>query len=286
MHRCALVFLGISAVAPTAAEGQVTCWAPGIPEAANLVLTEGNRSVAYNLPGKPYRYDIYGVAGKLKLGNKAAGAITSNNTFRGGLLGTGGSVNSTAFVMLQTALLTYYPLKLEVSGKHPGTSAGPVHHYGPLWTLSDPIDRKTVSLRFHLPASGLLGGLLPGIASPAYYNQNPEGYFYLLGVYHPEPPVMTGLLNVSSDQVIHGSPVNLNYSFVRYDAPIYRPPFLGLDLGDVGLTVLGTPPQTPSNGPLSQNLSPVTTGLSSALSVAVDLTLAQGEGWLKINIGQ
>ncbi|MBX3740016.1 MAG: hypothetical protein KF712_03420 [Akkermansiaceae bacterium] len=255
---------------------------------APVILTETNRSATISV-GKPFRYDVFGVAGKLELGDRANNAAVVNGVFKekllGGLLGTGGTVQSTGFVALQTGLTNVYPQRLSVKAATPGTSVGPVHQYGANWTLSDPRHPATVNLGFHMPGSSLLGSLLPGIASPANYNLNPKGYFYVLGEYHAAPPVMSGTLTASSaDEVITGSMVNVSYQITRYDAPIYRPPFLGLDLGDVGLTVLGTPPAEPPSGPLTQALSPITTGLSGDLHVTVDIATGQGPGWLKVTI--
>lgn len=265
---------------------QVQCWGPGMT--APVILTETNRSATISV-GKPFRYDVFGVAGKLELGDRANNAAVVNGVFKekllGGLLGTGGTVQSTGFVALQTGLTNVYPQRLSVKAATPGTSVGPVHQYGANWTLSDPRHPATVNLGFHMPGSSLLGSLLPGIASPANYNLNPKGYFYVLGEYHAAPPVMSGTLTASSaDEVITGSMVNVSYQITRYDAPIYRPPFLGLDLGDVGLTVLGTPPAEPPSGPLTQALSPITTGLSGDLHVTVDIATGQGPGWLKVTI--
>ncbi|RYD37816.1 MAG: hypothetical protein EOP87_02790 [Verrucomicrobiaceae bacterium] len=255
---------------------------------APLTLTEGNRSATAYL-GKPFRYDVFGVAGKLELGDRANNAALVNGVFRekllGGLLGTGGTVQSTGYVALQTGLTNVYPQRLTAKGTTPGTSVGPVHQYGANWTLSDPLNPVSVNLAFHMPGSSLLGSLLPGIASPANYNLNPKGYFYVLGEYHAAPPVMSGTLTTSSaDQVITGSMVNVSFQITRYDAPIYRPPFLGLDLGDVGLAVLGSPPASPPTGPLTQALAPITTGLSTDLHVTVDIATGHGPGWLSVSI--
>jgi hypothetical protein len=267
-------------------QAQVQCWGPGMT--APVTLTETNRSATVPV-GKPFRYDVFGIAGKLELGDRANNATVVNGVFKekllGGLLGTGGTVQSTGFVALQTGLTNVYPHRLSVKSTTPGTSVGPVHQYGENWTLSDPLHPATVNLGFHMPGSSLLGSLLPGIASPANYNLNPKGYFYVLGEYHAAPPVMSGALTFSSaDQVITGAMVNVSYQITRYDAPIYRPPFLGLDLGDVGLTVLGTPPAEPPSGPLAPVLTPITTGLSGDLHVTVDIATGQGPGWLKVTI--
>lgn len=280
-----LVFAGM--LAPSGqSSAQVQCWAPGMSGPVNL--TETSRSATVTLV-KPFRYDVFGVAGKLELGDRASNATVVGGIFKetllGGLLGTGGTVQSTAYVALQTGLLNVYPQRLTVTSSAPGTRIGPVHQYGTNWTLSDPLNPVNVNLGFHMPGSSLLGSLLPGIASPANYNLNPKGYFYVLGEYHAAPPVMSGTLTTSSaDQVISGSMVNVSFQITRYDAPIYRPPFLGLDLGDVGLTVLGSPPASPPTGPLTQALSPITTGLSTDLHVTVDIATGHGPGWLSVSI--
>ncbi len=252
---------------------------------APVTLTETNRSMNVSV-GKPFRCDIFGVAGKLELGNKANNATLVNGIFKekilGGLLGTGPTVQSASYVMLQTGLTTVYPEKLSVSGWSPGLSMGPIQQYGQNWTLSDPKHRVNVNYAFHLAGSSLLGALLPGVASPANYNLNPKGYFYVLGEYHEAPPVMTGTLEISSAEVISGASVNVSYQTTRYDAPVYRPPFLGLDLANVGLTVLGSPPQEQTAGTPPGAAQVIATGKSSDLHVTINLAANQGQGWLKV----
>lgn len=262
---------------------QVQCWAPGMD--APVTLTEHSRSANVFL-GKPFRYDVFGIAGKLELGNRANNAELSGGVFKqkilGGLLGLGGTVHSTAYVYLQTGPANIYPQQLSITHSSPGAGIGPVHAYGQNWTLSDPIVPKNVNLGFHMAGSTLLGALLPGLISPPHYNLNPKGHFYVLGEYHAAPPVMTGTIDISADQVIVGSSVDLIYGINRFDTPIHRPPFLGLDLADIGLTVLGTPPPPETNGPISNALAPITTGVSLDLEVTVNLAAGQGHGWLKI----
>lgn len=282
----ALVSAGAMLLLSPCCHAQVQCWAPGMP--APITLTETTRSSSVSI-GKPFRYDVFGIAGKLELGNRANNAAVVGNTYKelilGGLLGTGGTVQSTAYVTLQTGLTNFYPNRLSVTGINPAISVGPVHQYGANWTLSDPLHPANVNLGFHMAGSSLLGSLLPGLLSPANYNLNPKGYFYVLGEYHAAPPVMSGTLTISGgDQVISGSSVNVSYQINRYDLPIYRPPFLGLDLGDIGLTVLGTPPAAPPSGPLTQALLPITTGNSADLHVTLNLAANQGTGWLKIKL--
>jgi hypothetical protein len=247
----------------------------------SVTLSEGTRSRSVSL-GKPYRYDVFGVAGKLTLGDSAASALLVSNLFREKLLGlipTGSVVNSTAYVRLQTGLTQLYPEQLAVSGNTPGTSVGPLYQYGSNWTLSDPQHAANVNLTFHLAGSGLLGGL----TAPKFYNLNPSGYFYVLGEYHAAPPVMTGELAVASNSVVHGSSVAISYGINRHELPpVYRPPFLGLDLGDVNLTVLGTPPAPPQSGNgAGLDLPEIQT--PELLSVAIDLSGTQGPGWLKVS---
>jgi hypothetical protein len=248
---------------------------------SSVTLTESTRSRSVSL-GRPYRYDVFGVAGKLTLGNSAANAIVASNVFREKLLGlipTGAVVKSTAYVRLQTGLTQLYPEQLAVSSNTPGASVGPVHQYGSNWTLSDPQHAANVNLAFHMAGSGLLGG----ITAPANYNLNPSGYFYVLGEYHAAPPVMTGELSVASSSVVHGSSVAVTYEINRHELPpVYRPPFLGLDLGDLNLTVLGTPPAPAENGSgAGLNLPEIHT--PDLLSVAIDLSGTQGQGWIKVS---
>lgn len=280
----ALGAMGALLLSSSAAHSQVECWAPGMN--APITLSESFRSATVTLV-KPYRYDVFGVAGKLELGNQANNATVSNNLFKekilGGLLGTGSTVSSTAYLYLQTGITNVYPQNLSVTGTSPGTSVGPVYKYDQNWTLSDPVAKKNVYLGFHMAGSSLLGALLPGLASPAHYNLNPKGHFYVLGEYHAAPPVMTGTLGVSSDQVIAGSSVNVEFGVNRHSLPIYRPPFLGLDLGDIGLTVIGTPPQRTANGPVAGALDEISTGLGLDLQVTVNLAANSGPGWIKIS---
>lgn len=276
----------IRAVAPCVAflsvfpaVAQVECWAPGMTSPVTLTETNRARSVSF---GRPYRYVVFGVAGRLELGNRASNAVVSNNQFHQkllGLIGTGTPVDSTAYVRLQTGLTQLYPEDLSVKGRFPGVAVGPVHQYGPSWTLCDPRHPADVNLTFHLVGSGLLGGLL----APAYYNLNPAGYFYVLGEYHSAPPVMTGEITVPSNSVLHGASVPITYRINREEQrPLYRPPFLGLDLGDLNLTVLGTPPSGNNGGSGIISIDLPDFQPPDLISVALDLSGSQGEGWLKI----
>jgi hypothetical protein len=251
--------------------------------AAPITLSENTRYGSAYL-GKPYRYKVFGVAGQLALGNSAAGAAVVNNQFRQKLLGilTGGAVNSTAYMRLQTGLTQIYPEQLIVTGGSPGTSVGPLMQYGAAWTLCDPQHPATVQLGFHMAGSSLLTGLLPGLLSPAYYNLNPTGNFYVLGEYQASPPVMTGDISISTNSILYSSVVPVSFQINRVDPqPVYRPPFAGLNLGDLNLTVLGTPPsQSSVNSGLIQ-LPDIPT--PELLSIAIDLSASQGTGWIKIH---
>lgn len=263
----------------SSAAAQVECWAPGMT--APVTLTEGSRHQTVSL-GRPYRYDVFGVAGRLELGNRAANAAVVNGQFHQKLLGlisTGSAVDSTAYVRLQTGLTQFYPEQLAVKGRFPGVEVGPLHQYGPSWTLCDPRNPADVNLTFHLAGSTLLGSLL----APAYYNLNPTGYFYVLGEYHSAPPVMTGEISVAANSILHGAAVPISYRIDREEQrPAYRPPFLGLDLGDADLTILGTPP-TSSGGSSSTSVIDLPDYQAPDLvSVTLDLSGSQGHGWVKI----
>ena len=256
---------------------------------APVVLNQSEGSKTVNL-GKPYRYDIYGIAGRIELGNKANGAVVENGVFKktlvgglfGGLITTNTTVESATYVKLQTGLTNCYPESLSVSGTSPGTSVGPVQKYGPNWTLSDPKHPVSVSLSFHAAGSSLLGSLLPGILSPAYYNQNPTGYFYVLGVCHLAPPEMTGTLNFSSNEILMGYPITIDYTIKRHEDDVYRPPFLGADLGAVNLTVLGTPPSSSGSSPQSAPAPTPTTGNGTSVNVVIDPNSSSGPGWTRV----
>ncbi|MCW1921652.1 hypothetical protein OKA05_03750 [Luteolibacter arcticus] len=259
---------------------QVECWAPGM--SSPVVLTEGTRSrtVSFN---RPYRYDVFGVAGRLELGNRAVNTTVVNNQFHLkllGLIGTGSAVDSTAFVRLQTGLTQFYPEDLTVKGRFPGVEVGPLHNYGASWTLCDPRNPRDVNLTFHLAGSGLLGSLL----APAYYNLNPSGYFYVLGEYHSAPPVMTGEISVPSNSILYGAAVPITYRIDREEQrPVFRPPFLGLDLGDANLTILGSPPSSSSGGSGSGLIDLPDYQAPDLVSVTLDLSGSQGHGWIKIS---
>ncbi len=251
-----------------------------------IILTESDRSGTAFL-GRPYRYEVFGVAGKLTLGNRAMSTLVQGGQFRQKLLGlipVGSVVNSTAYVRLQTGLTQIYPEQLSVTGNSPGNSVGPVLKYGTRWTLCDARNEVPVNLTFHLVGSDLLSALLPGLLSPSYYNLNPGGHFYVLGEYHPSPPVMTGDLSIATNSVIYGSSVSIGYRIDRTEfEPVYRPPFIGLDLGDINLTVIGTPPASPTvnNGPvdLPELNAP------DLVNVTLDLSGSQGDGWIRITPG-
>jgi len=264
---------------PYTSHAQVECWAPGMD--SSITLTENRTSQGVSL-GKPYRYDVFGVAGTLSLGNRARGAVVSNAVFKQsqllGIIGTSPTVESTGYVMLQTGLLKTYPEKLSVRSSQVGATVGPVQQYGQNWTLCDPKNPADVNLTFHLSGSSLLG-----LLEPAYCNLNPKGHFYVLGEYHKTAPIMTGTLGVSTDLVLAECPITLTYGITRYDAPIYRPPFLGVDLGDVNLTVLGTPPE--SNASHSSGGTQATVRINpSQVSVTIDLNASEGTGWAKTTV--
>lgn len=234
--------------------------------------------------GKPYRYDVYGVAGNLELGDQARDAMVVSGKFRQKyLIGTGPLVSSTGAITLQTGLLNYYPKQLSVTGNSPATAVGPILNYGALWTLSDPKNPANVNFTFHQTGSSLLGSLLPGLLEPAYANLNPKGSFYVLGEYHAAPPVMTGTLAVGADTVLTGCPVICTWSVKKDETPVYRPPLLGLLLGDSNVTILGTPPATPvgSGGGSSQIAVTID---PNQISVAINLSAGQGTGWKKTTV--
>lgn len=263
----------------SAASAQVECWAPGMTSPVTLSESTRSRAVSFT---RPYRYDVFGVAGRLVLGNRAVNTQVVDNEFRLkllGLIGTGSAVDSTAYVRLQTGLTQYYPTDLTVKGRFPGVQAGPVHQYGQSWTLCDPRNPRDVNLTFHLAGSGLLGSIL----APAYYNLNPSGYFYVLGEYHSAPPVMTGEISVASNSVLYGASVPISYRIDRVEQrPVYRPPFLGLDLGDANLTILGTPPSSSGSDTSGGVVDLPNIQTPDLVSVTVDLSGSQGNGWIKI----
>lgn len=280
--------LGVCLCSAPLSQAQVECWAPGMTQPVTLTSALGNGSKTVKL-GKPYRYDVYGVAGSLELGGSARDATVNGGVFkRNGLLGIPGNttVSSNAYVMMQTGLLNLkvYPKKLEVSGTAPGTRVGPVVSYGDNWTLSDPKNPAQVDLTFHQSGSSLLGGLLPGILEPSYANLNPKGTFYVLGEYHAAPPVMTGTLVLGADKVLTGCPVSYSYEIKKHDLPVYRPPLLGVLLSDINVTVLGTPPPRPA-GNQSPNIAQVAVSIDpNQIQVAIDLNLTQGAGWKRTNV--
>ncbi|MDB6078895.1 MAG: hypothetical protein JWO82_2642, partial [Akkermansiaceae bacterium] len=206
LHRALLlrgiVLTGLSALIPSAARADVECWAPGMP--STTIISTYTRAQAVSL-GKPYRYDVFGVGGTLTLGDQANQAQVVGGVFKQKLLGLiplGNTVDSTAYIELQTGLTNFYPQYLSVVGNKPGTTVGPVQKFGDNWTLCDPKHQAPVNLTFHTAGSNLLTALLPGLLSPPFYNINPTGYFYVLGEYHAAPPVMTGTLSVPSDTVM------------------------------------------------------------------------------------
>ncbi|GAA5481426.1 hypothetical protein [Haloferula sargassicola] len=264
---------------PSAASAQVACWAPGMN--APVTLQEYQRSASVSL-GTPYRYQVFGVAGQLELGNRAASATTVDGRFHSKFLGfvdTGHTVDSVAWVCLQTGLVKFYPEVLAITGDTVGAANGPVHIYGERWTLCDPDHQVPVNLAFHLPGSTLLGSVLGAVASPDHYNLNPKGYFYVLGECHFAPPPMTGKLTVSGNTVLYGAGAVIRYRIDRDDPETpYRPPFLGLDLGDVNLIVLGTPPA----GASGNGLALPDFDVPELASVTIDLSGPGGPGWSRI----
>ena len=268
------------------ATAQIQCWAPGM--SAPVILTGNSRYQMVSL-GRPFRYDVYGVAGRIELGDKAYGAAFSGGTFKqtllNGLLGnvvTNNAVDSTAYVLLQTGS-NIYPEALSVKGGEPGIAMGPVHRYGPNWTLADPRNPTTVNLVFHTAGSTLLQ-TISNLLLPSYYNLNPKGYFYVLGVCHEAPPDPTGTLSISNEQVLVGCPVTVSYQIDRHDGEVYRPPFVGLDLGDTNLTVLGSPPAEPPPPTQSGQASPSGSGPVLEVDVTIQAGAGRGEGWVKVTV--
>lgn len=264
------------------ASAQVECWAPGMTTSTVLTSTAGSKSVSL---GKPYRYDVFGVAGTLELGNLSRDALAVNGKFKQKyLIGTGPTVSSTAYVMLQTGLLNTYPQQLTIKADSPGASVGPIIQYGANWTLSDPKNPANVNLTFHSSGSSLLGALLPGLLEPSYANLNPKGTFYVLGEYHAAPPVMTGTLSINAQSVLTGVPVSYSYAIQKKENSTYRPPLLGLILGNTNVTVLGTPPTTPATTTGSSGTQIVVSIDPNKVQVAINLNASQGNGWKKITI--
>ncbi|MBB5351773.1 hypothetical protein HNR46_002012 [Haloferula luteola] len=271
------VFSGIFLVLSIPSPAQVECWAPGMD--TSTVLQESTRYRQVSL-GRPYRYDVFGVAGRLTLGGRALNAAVMGGKFHPKVLGLVNPyqvVNSDMDVILQTGLLKYYPERLHVSGNSPGTTVGPVQIYGERWTLCDPRHPADVNLAFHLTGSSLLGSVLDSLLSSANYNLNPEGYFYVLGECHLAPPKMEGRLAVAADTALYGSGVEVVFEIDREYAPVYRPPFLGLDLGDVNLTVLGTPPS--DSGSDTGMISLPEVEVPDLVQVTIDLSGLGGAGW-------
>ncbi|MCW1916101.1 hypothetical protein OJ996_21105 [Luteolibacter sp. GHJ8] len=272
------------AVSTDPASAQVQCWAPGMT--STVALNAANRSQTVAL-GQPYRYDVFGVAGSLTLGNSAANAVLVGTQFREKLLGlipTGAVVSSSTYVRVQTGLAQFYPEQLQVSGNSPGVRLQPTQRYGANWTLCDPQNKVPVNLTFHMAGSDLLSSILPGLTSPPHYNLNSTGHFYVLGEYHPAPPEMSGELVIASSSAVLGSALEVGYEINREELPqVYRPPFLGLDLGDVNLTVIGTPPQKTDLG-TSEGIDLPEIQTPDLLNVAIDLSGTQGNGWLKIEV--
>ena len=279
LRAVALCAVSVHLSISSTAKAQVDCWAPGMTAPVTLTESTRSRAVSFN---RPYRYDVFGVAGRLELGNRAVNASVSNNQFHQkllGLIGTGSPVDSTAYVSLQTGLTQFYPEKLSVTGRFPGVEVGPLLHYGESWTLCDPRNPRDVNLTFHMAGSSLLGSLL----APAYYNLNPSGHFYVLGEYHAAPPVMTGKISVPSNSILHGAAVPITYRIDREEQrPVYRPPFLGLDLGDANLTVLGSPPSNSGSDTSGGLIDLPDLQTPDLLSVTLDLSGSQGNGWIKI----
>jgi len=260
----------------------IECWAPGMPGTTMITTTARYQSVSI---GQPYRYDIFGVGGTLTLGDQANGAQVSGGYFKQKLLGLiplGNVVSSTAFMEVQTGLTNFYPQTLSVSGTTPGVTLPSTQKYGDDWTLTDPKHQVPVNLTFHTGGSTLLTALLPGLLSPAYYNINPSGYFYVLGEYHAAPPVMTGTLNLPADTIMTGCQTTVNFYIEKNDRPVYRPPFLAVDLGSTNLTILGTPPVTT---PASAGAAPVYATNADQVTVTVNLTSGNsGNGWARVGI--
>jgi hypothetical protein len=197
-------------VASAGTGAQVYCWAPGLTSTI-LLDSYGQGIGAY--AGRPYSYNIYGVAGTLTLGNQLPGGVgfadpnDAAHRFRSGswLGALGGYITSYSCVKIQVNWAQYYPQRLEIRGDRPGITTGKVRKYGTIW--------NTVSM-FGYPETTIVF-FLAGQQDDPVCNANPNGYFYVVGEYNATAPTVTGSLSVTSGSVLRGGTTPVGFTFNR-----------------------------------------------------------------------
>jgi len=188
----------------------VYCWAPGLSSTI-LLDSYGQGIGAY--AGRPYSYNIYGVAGTITLGDQLPGGVgfadpnDAAKRFRSGswIGALGGYITSYTSVKIQVNWAQYYPQKLELRGDRPGITSGKVRKYGVTW--------NTVSM-FGYPETTIVF-FLAGNQDDPVCNANPNGYFYVVGQYNATAPTVTGTLSVTSNAVLRGNTTPVGFTFNR-----------------------------------------------------------------------
>lgn len=201
----------------------VKCWAPHLGSSHILLDSHGMGVGTY--AGRPYSYNIYGVAGNIALGDQCDGAFPDPNDpqrrFRQGwwIGGLGDRVDIVSGVKLQVNWAQYYPERLTVTGDRPGAASGPVRKLGEVWNVREKFGYQEVTLVFHLYGS----------QDSAIPNRNPSGHFYVVGEYLTGPPKLSGKLDVTKDAILRGNVTNVGYKIDRKGGSPATPPFTDYD---------------------------------------------------------
>lgn len=180
----------------------VQCWAPGMGSQIVTVTSYGQQiDVSF---GRPFRYEVYGVAGRLTLGSRMhIGGVDSNGYFTSNVRNSDvkNRVDSTSSLRLLVNNEHVYPRLIGVTGERPGDAFGPARLYGESWVTQEKTGFPDTTLGFKLA----------GTESGDYVNRNPYGYFYVIGEYHPVPPNPIGEIGVQHEFVLQGLSTQVYY---------------------------------------------------------------------------
>jgi len=198
----------------------VQCWAPGMGSQIVTITSYGQTlNVSF---GRPFRYEIYGVAGRITLGNRMhTGRVDPNGYFSSNIRNSDvkDRVDSTTSLRLLVNNEHIYPRLISITGATPGVTYGPARLYGESWVTFEKSGFPDTTLGFRLA----------GTEAGDFVNRNPFGYFYVIGEYHPVPPNPTGEIGVLHDFVLQGMSTQVFYKILRVGAAQTVPPFADYD---------------------------------------------------------
>jgi len=244
----------------------VQCWAPGMGSTIITMTSYGQlTSVSF---GRPFRYEIYGVAGRLTLGNLMhSGGINSGGRFSNNPNSSSDNhlVDSTTSVKLLVNSTHTYPRLIAVTGPRPGFTFGPARLYGGNWITNELFGYPDTTIGFKLA----------GTESGDFVNKNPYGYFYVVGEYHAQPPMPVGWLTVDRSWVLAGLTAPVGYSILRAGSAESVPPFTDYDPNQG--VIDGTAPDRPT---LEETI-PLPPPPPGTVVIVTELE-TDGSGWKKV----